>query len=80
MLNIVCVDGVEYPVEAEDGINYHGYVVDPDRFEGEVVPEEAVLGVGVEETPIHNQIPNTAIDCIDSSTKNKKCSQVRRLI
>ena len=50
VLEVFAVDGVEDPVEAEDGVEEHGGVVDPRAFVAEHVPQEGVFGVGVAET------------------------------
>ena len=50
VLEVVAVDGVEDPVEAEDGVQEHGGVVDPGAFVAEHVPQEGVFRVGVAET------------------------------
>lgn len=54
--------GVEDPVKAKDGIDDHSQVVQARALEAEDVAEEGIFGVGVEETPIHNKIPDRAID------------------
>ena len=43
------VDGVEDPVESEDGVEEHGEVVDPGAAVAKDVAEEGVRGVGVTE-------------------------------
>lgn len=50
MLEVVAVDGVEDPIEAEDGVEDHGGVVDPWAFVPEHVPQEGVFGVRVAQT------------------------------
>lgn len=47
VLEVVTVDCVEYPVEAENGVEDHGEIVDPRTFVAEDVAEEGVFGVGV---------------------------------
>jgi len=37
MLELICIDGVEDPIESQDGIYDHGGVVDPDVLEGKVI-------------------------------------------
>ena len=59
VLDIVAVDGVEDPIEAEDRVKDHGCVVDPYRLEGEIVAEKAWVRVEVKEGPIHNEVPDT---------------------
>lgn len=47
MLEVVAVDCVEDPVEAEDGVEDHGEIVDPWAFVAENITEEGVFGVGI---------------------------------
>ena len=55
MLEFVGVDGIEDPVEAEDGVEDHGKVVDPGAFVAELVTEEGIFGIWVEETCVCQQ-------------------------
>ena len=50
MLDIGAVDGVENPIEAEDGVEDHGGVVDFGIFVAEDVTKKWVLGVRVAKT------------------------------
>lgn len=50
VLEVLAVDGVEDPVEAEDGVEEHGGVVDPGPLVAEHVSQEGVFGVRVAET------------------------------
>lgn len=50
VLEILAVDGVKNPVEAEDGVQDHGGVVDPRPLVAEYVSQEGVLSVRVAET------------------------------
>lgn len=50
MLELGSIDGVEYPVEAEDGVKNHSEVVYPRPFVSKHVPEEGMFGVGIAET------------------------------
>lgn len=50
VLEVLAVDGVEDPVEAEDGVEEHGGVVDPRPLVAEDVSQEGVFGVRVAET------------------------------
>lgn len=59
MLELACEDDVEDPVEAEDGVDDHGAVVEVGVFVAEDRAEEGVFGVGVAETPVHGQIPDS---------------------
>ena len=43
-------DCVKDPVEAEDGIDYHGEVVNPWAFVAEDVTEKGVLGIWIAQT------------------------------
>ena len=58
MLRVVGEDGVEDPGEAQDRVDHHDEVVDPDWAEGRNVAEEFAVGVGLEEGEIHKEIPN----------------------
>jgi len=65
VLDVGRVDGIEDPVEAQDGVEDHGEVVVVWVFVGADVAEEAFAGVWLEEGPIHEEIPDRAINCID---------------
>lgn len=53
MLEIGRVDCVEYPVEAEDWVEEHGEVIPVRAFVAAFIAEQVLLGVGLEERPIH---------------------------
>jgi len=50
VLELVAVDGVENPVESQDGVEDHGEIVDPRAFVAENVSEKRMLGVWVTKT------------------------------
>lgn len=58
MLQLDRIDGVDDPVETEDGIDDHGGIVGPHFFVAEGWAEETVFGVGVAETPVHDYVPD----------------------
>lgn len=72
--------GVEDPVEAEDGVNDHGEVVEARVLVAKDVAKEGIFGVRVEETPVHSKIPDGAINGINGSANNKQCFEVGRLM
>ena len=72
MLKLGCEDGVEYPVEAEDGVDEHSEVVKTGVFVAKDLTEEGVLGIWVEKTPIHTEIPDGAVDGVDSGADNEQ--------
>ena len=47
VLGVMLEDGVEYPVEAEEGVEEHGYVIEHGVFVPEDFAQEGVFGVGV---------------------------------
>ena len=47
MLQLVGVDGVEDPIEAKDGVEYHGNIVDPGVFVAQDVAKKRVFCVWV---------------------------------
>ena len=73
MLKFGGKDGVEDPVEAKDGVNDHGKVVEARVLVTKDVAKKRVFGVGIKETPIHSKIPNRAINGINGSANNKQC-------
>lgn len=50
VLKVSAVDGVKDPVEAEDGVQDHGGVVNPRPLVAEYVSQEGISGVWVAET------------------------------
>ena len=58
VLQVVRVDRVEDPIEAQDWIDDHGGVVVPCRFVAADVAEEALVSVRLKERPVHEEIPN----------------------
>lgn len=50
VLEVSAVDGVKDPVEAEDGVQDHGGVVDPRPLVAKYVSQEGISGVWVAET------------------------------
>jgi hypothetical protein len=80
VLNIVSVYGVKYPIEAEDGINHDRGVVPPSVFEAESVSQEWMFCVRVHQTPVHDNIPNTAVDGVDSCPEDEQYAQFLVLV
>lgn len=58
VLYVFAVDGVEYPIEAQDGVEDHGYVVDPGILVSENIAEEWVFSIVVAERPVHGKVPH----------------------
>lgn len=48
VLRVLCVDGVEYPVEAYDRINEHGAIIPPCVFEPKCRPKESMLRIRID--------------------------------
>lgn len=74
VLNIMPVYGVENPVEAEYGINKDRTVVPPSILEAECVSQEWMLCVRVHQTPVHDNIPNAAVDGVDGCPEDEQGS------
>jgi len=72
VLDIMPVYSVEYPVEAEYRINKDRTVVPPSIFEAKSVPQERMLCVRVHQTPVHDNIPDAAVDTIDGCPKDEQ--------
>ncbi len=47
MLGIICIDGIEDPIEAQNGIDDRSCIVWPGRFEREIVAQELSRSKGV---------------------------------
>ena len=62
MLELERYDGVEDPVEAEEGVDGHGEVVHPDFLVAEGLAEEGVFGAGVAERPVVVDVPEAGVD------------------
>lgn len=69
------VYGVEDPVEAKNGIKHHRNVVPPSIFEAQCVSQERMLCVRVHQTPVHDNIPDAAVDAVDGCPEDEKYSQ-----
>lgn len=67
MLEVMCVDDVEYPVETQYGINDHCAVIPPCVLVATHVAQEPNFGVGLAQRPVHAEIPDGDVDSIDSS-------------
>lgn len=50
VLQFASIDGVENPIEAEDGVENHGKVVYPRAVVAEDVPKEGMFGVRIAQT------------------------------
>jgi hypothetical protein len=66
------VYGIKDPVEAEDRINHNRSVVPPSIFESKGVSQERVLCVRVHQTPVHDNIPDAAVDSVDGCPEDEK--------
>lgn len=76
MLDVFLKDEVEDPVEAEERVDKHGTIVPSGILESKVVAEEGVFGVGVEERPIHDEIPKGGINGVDGSKDDEESLHV----
>lgn len=72
VLDVVGVDGVEDPVEAEDGVDEHGAVVPPGGLVGEGLTQQEVFGVGIQEGPVHYYIPDAGVDAVDGGAEDEE--------
>ncbi|KEQ59111.1 uncharacterized protein M437DRAFT_57742 [Aureobasidium melanogenum CBS 110374] len=75
MLHIMPVDGVKDPVEAKNRIKHDRHVVPPGVFEAQCVSQEWMFCVRVHQTPVHDNIPDAAVDAIDGCPEDEQDSQ-----
>jgi hypothetical protein len=80
VLNIMPIDGVEDPIEAENRINHDRSVVPPSVFEAKSITQERMLCVGVHQTPVHDDIPDAAVHCVDGCPEDEQYAQLLALI
>lgn len=50
MLRVMCINSVEYPVEAYDGVDEHGSIIPPCVFESERRSKEPMLCIRIDQT------------------------------
>lgn len=76
VLGMVLENEVEDPVETEERVEEKGNIVTVWVLEAESITEEGVFCVGVEERPIHDQIPSGRVDTRNDGKSNKDSSGV----
>lgn len=57
LLNVALEQGIADPLVTEDDVDDHCRVVDGLTLVGQLVSEEEVLGVELEEGPVHEEVP-----------------------
>ena len=80
VLQVLGIDGVEDPIEAQDRVEQHSEVVDPRSPVAERVAEEGVLRVWVQQTPIHGEVPNGAVDGVDGREEDEGGAELGPLV
>lgn len=55
---IMRVYSIKDPIESEDRVDNHSKIVWPCCFIATDIPEEPFVGIGLEEGPIHQEIPD----------------------
>jgi hypothetical protein len=80
VLNIMPVDGVEDPIKTKDRINHDSSVVPPGVFESKSVSQKWMLCVRVHQTPVHDNIPDAAVDGVDGCPEDEKYAQLLALV
>jgi len=71
VLDVQWGDGVEDPVESDDGVDDNGEVVHPDFLVPQCLSQELILRVGIAETPIIVHVPEASVDGIDDGEGDK---------
>lgn len=74
------VYGVEDPIETKDRIDHYCNVVPPSIFEAQCVSKERMLCVWVHQTPVHDDIPDAAVNGIDGCPEDEQGSQLFDLV
>lgn len=77
MLDVTNEDGIEDPIESDHNVHYHRGVVDPDPAESKDLSKERILGIGVAQAPIHDQIPDRRVDSIQQAEGDESCLETR---
>jgi hypothetical protein len=72
VLNVMPVYSVKDPVEAEDRINHDRSVVPPSVFEAKGIAQEWMLCVRVHQAPVHDDIPDAAVDSVDGCPEDEQ--------
>ena len=80
VLYVCCVDRVKDPVEANDRVDNHRNVVGPRAFVGKCLAQKFVLCVRIQQTPIHDDIPEAAVDSINGSAEDEECFVGRAVV
>ena len=81
MLDIVGVDGVKDPVEAENWVDDEGNIVQPNLLICKSVSKKAVRSArGVQQAPVHYQIPGSAVQGVDGCAEEEQCLKFGGLI
>jgi len=78
VLDIVSVDGVKDPVEAENWVDDEGNIVQPNLLICKSVSKKAVCGV--QQAPVHYQIPGSAVHGVDGCAEEEQCLKFGGLI
>ncbi|KEQ98160.1 hypothetical protein AUEXF2481DRAFT_471008 [Aureobasidium subglaciale EXF-2481] len=76
MLDIVSKYGIEDPVETKDRINHNGGVVPPGILEAKSVSQKRMLCIWIHQTPVHDNVPDTAVNAVDSCPEDEQRSQL----
>jgi len=66
VLRVVREDGVQDPRETQQRVEEHDGVVDPDRTQRRNIAEQPTASVGLQQREIHEEVPNGAVDGVDS--------------
>lgn len=62
-----CKDAIDDPAEAQHGIQHQGKIVGPGGLEAAYRTQERLLGVGLEQGPVHDQIPDRDVDAVENT-------------
>lgn len=74
MADVVREDRVEYPVESDNHVYYHCYVVYPFSAECEYIAEKSAFSVRVAYTPVHGQVPDGGVNSVYEGKGDEYCS------
>ncbi|KEQ86310.1 hypothetical protein M438DRAFT_269727, partial [Aureobasidium pullulans EXF-150] len=80
VLHVMSIDGVEDPIESNDGINHYGGIIPPSIFEAQCVSQERMFCVRVHQTPVHDNIPDTNVNGVDGCPKDEQNPQFLTLV
>lgn len=80
MLQVGSINGVKYPIKSQNWIDEDGKVVGPNTLVRQRLAEVSVLCRRIEQTPIHDHVPNAAVYCIRCCAKDEESFEFSAMI